>query len=417
MQWQQDINVDFAALQDVSDASQDRAILVLMQLQQRIITTAPIEDLRPPPLFSFATSEYQSASVSEKTSQAISPSSEISAQRFPAPPAYRPPAFQAHQPAFAPFHTADPSSERKTRFASVAKISIFSRRSKSDHSANEFQDHLSKAKTTTSDQEKRIHQADQAKEKRHSVAEHPKPSTRLSGLGNESSSACCTEPQTPELNPWAYPRRSSPPPTARLSVSSTSQYSRSIGTLATMPSTVSGTHISVNPRDLLPGEANKYAGFCKGAWRLQIGDKKKAMVERQRQGGLYSAANYWQCSKCKFEGRLVILDRRRKGYDTRVMMSEGVQFRWEFLFKSHFESKDTLPDPLRATFGCIFCCAEGRGTPTFGGIQAFVAHLQEHRDRLPRGEVLYRMNCLVGRRAGQDEDFDVNLVGTFVEDS
>ena len=38
-------------LQDVSDSSQDKAILVLMQLQQRIITSGPIENLRPPPLF------------------------------------------------------------------------------------------------------------------------------------------------------------------------------------------------------------------------------------------------------------------------------------------------------------------------------------------------------------------------------
>ena len=80
------------------------------------------------------------------------------------------------------------------------------------------------------------------------------------------------------------------------------------------------------------------------------------------------------------------------------------------MFKSHLVQKDALPDPTKSGFGCIFCCAEGKGTPTFEGIQAFMEHLSEHRDPLPIGEVLYRMNCLVGRQAGVEEDFDINIV-------
>ena len=49
-------------------------------------------------------------------------------------------------------------------------------------------------------------------------------------------------------------------------------------------------------------------------------------------------------------------------------------------------------------------------TPTFGGAQMLMAHLQEHRERLPTGEVLYRLNCLVGPRAALNEDFDINLI-------
>ena len=168
---------------------------------------------------------------------------------------------------------------------------------------------------------------------------------------------------------------------------------------------------SINPKDLLPNELNQYAGFCKGAWRQQIGDRKKATEDRVRPGGMYHASKYLQCKSCKFEGRYVP-DNKRQGYfDSRVLkIVEGIQFRWEFLFKSHVMAKNEGADALKGSFGCMFCCAEGRGTPTFQGVTEFMGHLVEHRSRLPTGEVLYRMNCLVGRTSGPDEDFDINIV-------
>ena len=168
-----------------------------------------------------------------------------------------------------------------------------------------------------------------------------------------------------------------------------------------------------NANDLLPDETNNYAGFCKGAWRQQIGDTKRAMEERVRPGGMYNQAKYWQCKHCRFEGRLVPIDKKKNGYDMRVFkLAEGIQFRWEFMFKSHTSvNKDTDANPIRATYGCIFCFCEGRSMPTFPGIQLFMNHLTvEHRARLPTGEVLYRMNCLVGRQAAMGEDFDINLI-------
>lgn len=181
-----------------------------------------------------------------------------------------------------------------------------------------------------------------------------------------------------------------------------------------VPSTVTvitAKKASISPKDLLPSEANKFSGFCKGAWRLQIGDSKRAMDECQRpSGSMYNTIKYWQCSRCKFEGRSVQLDKKTRGYDRQVMLADGIQFRWAFLFKSHVECRDAAPNPLKSTFGCIFCCAEGRGTPTFGGAQSFMDHLQEHRMRLPIGEVLYRMNCITGETASPAEDFDINLI-------
>lgn len=137
---------------------------------------------------------------------------------------------------------------------------------------------------------------------------------------------------------------------------------------------------------------------------------KKAITERQRPGGMYSANLYWRCQKCMFEGRMTAdKGTKRKSYDTQVHNTNGIQWRWLFLFKSHVYLNDILQNPQASTFGCIFCCGVGKGTPMFGGVQSFMNHLQQHRDSPPSGEVLYKMNCIVGRVADVREDFDINL--------
>lgn len=51
----------------------------------------------------------------------------------------------------------------------------------------------------------------------------------------------------------------------------------------------------------LPSEHN-LLGFCKGAFRLQIGLATKAFVPANRPVGYASMIPYWRCSKCNFEG-------------------------------------------------------------------------------------------------------------------
>ena len=97
-----------------------------------------------------------------------------------------------------------------------------------------------------------------------------------------------------------------------------------------------------------------------------------------------------------------------KSIDKRVYGESGILYRWEFLFKSHVQLKDAL-STMESTFGCIFCCVDGKGTPIFGGVKNFLAHMQEHRERHPAGEVLYRMNCVIGRTPSFEEDFDIAL--------
>ena len=119
--------------------------------------------------------------------------------------------------------------------------------------------------------------------------------------------------------------------------------------------------------------------------------------------------SFWKCTKCNFEGRMTKDAKGKKSIDTRVYGSNGILYRWAFLFKSHVYLKDALTSPMDSTFGCIFCCAEGLGTPIFGGVKSFLAHMQEHREREPEGEVLYRMSCVVGKTPTMEDEFEIAL--------
>ena len=201
-----------------------------------------------------------------------------------------------------------------------------------------------------------------------------------------------------------------------------------------------------------PSEANNYGGFCQGAWRLQVGDNKKAFAVNQRPVGMTGTLPFWRCKKCDFEGPLAGgPSKTTQSFDRRVRRTaSGIQYRWAFLAKCHVQNKRIAPtnitDGSFGTFGCIFCCAEGtlvtdnmsihsgssggvqlkgrkkakdKGsqgttaitTPFFGNVQAFMEHLEEHRaeGRQPSTALLERTKCIVGRVAEPDEEFDINL--------
>lgn len=168
----------------------------------------------------------------------------------------------------------------------------------------------------------------------------------------------------------------------------------------------------------LPSEENNFAGFCKGAWKLQVGLKTKAFSIRMRPAGMYNEVPYWRCSKCCYEGPVRGSSARSTWrYDNQVRVHEptGIRYRWVFLAKSHFHCKRVpeKTDGSVGTFGCIFCCIERRGpAPAFGNLASFMEHLLQHR-RMAMGmeALLDRTRCIVGRVAGSSEDFDINLPG------
>lgn len=118
VQWQQDIEADFNALQDVSDQCQDSAILVLMQLAQRIVSSVRIEPpIDPPPSLPNPVSNQPPEPDARST-----PSTAGSSTLFVTPSASRS-AASLPQP-----RPLDSVPEKKSHhFTSVAKIAFFRR--------------------------------------------------------------------------------------------------------------------------------------------------------------------------------------------------------------------------------------------------------------------------------------------------
>lgn len=226
---------------------------------------------------------------------------------------------------------------------------------------------------------------------------------------------------------------------------------------------------------LLPTDKN-LLGFCKGAFRLQAGMERKAFSLANRPIGFASMTSYWRCDKCNFEGpvhtTVHIPEGKKKPkpervFDPKVRTSEsgGIRYRWAFLARCHVSLKGVVPhdlpdgqDGIFGSFGCIFCCAEGKqrgwldtltridtgldsiskssasvksghtantsvkldgtgggfATPIFGNVSSFMQHLDSvHRghDGWPNMEMMGRFRIVVGRVAyDEEEGWELNFV-------
>ena len=419
--WRQGTSIDFITLQDVVDSSQDRAILALMQLQQRVITLGPIEHTIPPPLNvaciinGAGNAHQETEQMTTKISGSVISSSGTSIGIFHAP----------RKSVSSTIRPITPPNESFGLQNSPPLESPMSRMSIDTASTARKESNQYRPMATTVTTNRFFGLGKKTKvEPVVSPPENPLVDEYLAdalvgsmkGVSRRTSinttNTSMYEAEHPASNSWhdsgsQSPTRSHKPTPSISSFESVRRYPSANREVLTSNRSIA----AIRPEDLLPSEMNDYAGFCKGAWRQQIGDKKRAMEERVRPGGMYNAAMYWQCRHCRFEGRLVHVNKKQNGYDMRIFrLVEGIQFRWEFMFKSHIPDKNPDFNPAKATFGCMFCCADGRPMPSFNGIQSFMDHLVEHRDPLPTGEVLYRMNCLVGRQAAPEEDFDINIM-------
>ncbi|KAF3480920.1 uncharacterized protein GIQ15_06267 [Arthroderma uncinatum] len=197
------------------------------------------------------------------------------------------------------------------------------------------------------------------------------------------------------------------------------------------------------PPDLyLPTEENNYAGFCKGAWRLQYSMKNSFRIDN-RPVGMYMLISSWHCSKCSFEG--IVQESKFSGkapvlpamlgpvktsiiqgmrvlqmFDQTVHFHgpSGNRYRWIFLAKSHVECKPSKPTekPVHG-YGCIFCSSQNQGpAPIYGNLDTFMEHLREHGGRgyawdrkKPSQPLLDWTRCILGRIADDSEDFDINI--------
>ena len=444
-QWEQDQFVDYVILHDICDSIQDRAMLVLMQLQQRTITlgaanNSPLNTLISVDPFSSAP-QNPAPTLRQEINTIITRSPLNDSTASGNVPRVRPNVTPLYSSITPPTIS---NTSRYPRRPDSARVSR--ERSSTDRRDTAHYKPMATTVTTTglfgigkrtkvepavSPPENPLvdeYLAVAMEDANHRLSDKTSIRSKTSSTSTPVSSV--SEISHPAFDSWHDYHLASPvlsqrltdsiisfdtirqAPSPRLSGSTNSFSSQRPASVAAGEVLSSNRSVSsIDPNDLLPSETNKYAGFCEGAWRQQIGDRKRAMEERVRPGGMYNAAKYYQCKQCKFEGRLIPLNKKNNGFDMRVFkLVQGIQFRWEFMFKCHAQVKEACSDPTKATFGCIFCCAEGRGTPMFGGIQTFMNHLVEHREHLPVGEVLYRANCLVGQQAAIDEDFDINII-------
>ncbi|PGG97607.1 hypothetical protein GX51_07239 [Blastomyces parvus] len=265
-----------------------------------------------------------------------------------------------------------------------------------------------------------------------------------------------TLPSAAPSNMWGFKHRhsASTPEDLSRTFSISSSRANFLPSLRRRPPSMSGssgTSASIAENDArntlyLPSEENKYAGFCKGAWKMQTGTKK-AMRAAQRPAGMFSQVLFWRCKECNFEGpmnlssenppstsmhtpsfsRTTPLDQPSRSFDQRVQMHQatGIRYRWAFLAKSHAYCKKVPPttDGSTCSYGCIYCCSEQRGpAPIFGNVDTFMEHLRTHDGENIRGhqarpeqELLNRTKCLMGRLAHDLEEFDINIPPVFAE--
>ncbi|MCJ1392001.1 hypothetical protein MMC18_004868 [Xylographa bjoerkii] len=439
--WQHDDStIDFMPLQNVSDDSQSRAIICLTQLHQRLLLAAPITEMRysppHPPQSGFhgsieSVSRQQTglSQLSMSPTFPLSPSRSSTAttevenrkpSRFPfgrkpktivehPQPQIRgisPTDFNGFPPALPPKDEfadgtlmaglglgvlrTDKTPLDVSRVSSVSTGSSFSIEP-DQQDTSPFYDPW---KDTSSLNSRRESQSSKQSPSfsfgPDTMPEH------TSSLGNRISQSSHQLWAPPQAQYSSLSKRSSRASDNSLQLSTVQSSSSTNRPSLSTTFAPQGTPVAqqvVKPRTTgglrgyLPAEDNDFAGFCNAAWKLQIGEKKKAFEEIKRVSSIYNASSFWKCKKCHFEGRMMRDARGHKSIDTRVYGANGILYRWEFLFKSHVQLKDALPT-MDSTFGCIFCCVEGKGTPIFGGMNNFLAHMQEHRGRPPTGEVV-----------------------------
>jgi hypothetical protein len=162
-----------------------------------------------------------------------------------------------------------------------------------------------------------------------------------------------------------------------------------------------------------PCKANDYWGFCKGAWDVRE-DSKKGLALRTMPSGMYNTKEVWECRSCNFRGNTYSIMTGKKGKKETIMdpnihtSKPGIRYRWLFLAKSHVKKKTPDSTSEECNYGCVICSVELKVTNIFGNVDTLMYHLLEHVSGMSQKSML-QTKCIVGRTAGPDEDWDINV--------
>lgn len=163
-----------------------------------------------------------------------------------------------------------------------------------------------------------------------------------------------------------------------------------------------------------PCKDNNYWGFCKGAWDVRE-DIKKGLALRTMPAGMYNTQEKWECKSCTFRGNTyTVTHPSRRGkketvVDPNIHTSEsGIRYRWIFLAKSHVKKKTPDSTHDECNYGCVICSVELKVTSIFGNKETLFNHIHTHASEMSQ-TTMKQTRCIVGRTAGTDEDWDINV--------
>lgn len=188
---------------------------------------------------------------------------------------------------------------------------------------------------------------------------------------------------------------------------------RPVGTIpsSTVRSPKPGQERMINGR---PCKNNNYWGFCKGSWDVRE-DIQKGLALRTMPSGMYNTKEVWECKSCNFRGNTYSIvhptkkSRKETIVDPNIHVSKsGVRYRWIFLAKSHAKKKTPDSANEECNYGCVICSVELKVTSIFGNVDTLMYHLLEHTSDMTQ-MTMKQTKCVVGRTAGMDEDWDINI--------
>lgn len=100
------------------------------------------------------------------------------------------------------------------------------------------------------------------------------------------------------------------------------------------------------------------------------------------------------------------------------MSSAGIRYRWSFLAKSHAKKTSYSPagrngseEDQACNYGCVICSVEGSVTGVYGSVEMLMDHIaHEHVYTGSMSNMTTtRSKVVVGRTAGNEEEWDVNI--------
>ncbi|KAJ4349863.1 uncharacterized protein N0V89_008482 [Didymosphaeria variabile] len=173
-----------------------------------------------------------------------------------------------------------------------------------------------------------------------------------------------------------------------------------------------------------PCKDNNYWGFCKGAWATRE-DESKGLVLISRPEGMFKSSQAWQCRHCLFEGLSCSVPHPTKKNKKEAILDDqirtstmGIRYRWSFLAKSHVKKtsysvggRNGAGEETECNFGCVICSVEGNVTGIYGSAEALMDHIAN--EHVYAGNMnhmtMMRSKVIVGRTAGEGEEWDVNI--------